>query len=327
MLPQIATPPSLGFNASVIGKVTMGARAILRDFAAVRGDGHFVRIGDDFFLGSYSTIHIAHGLYPTIVGNNVTVGANAVVHACDVADNCVFGNNVVVLDGAVISDGVIIADNSTVFPRAKLASGYVYAGTPAKQIRPLAPGELDEQAKRIRQSCADVGAQYPDTMAPVFAPNVFVAHTAYVDGNVDIAAAASVFFSCRLHAGGNAISIGENTNVQDNSLITCTKGDTYIGKDVTLGHNVTMDSSRVGDRALVGIGSTLRAGSVMEAGSFLAAGAITEEGQVLEGGWIWAGRPAKPLSKLTDDKRAMMKVIVDQYCLYARDYTIIQDKS
>ena len=55
----------------------------------IRADGHYVRAGDDLTLGHGATIHIAHDVYPTIVGNGVTVGSNAVIHACEVQDGCV----------------------------------------------------------------------------------------------------------------------------------------------------------------------------------------------------------------------------------------------
>ncbi len=89
----------LGPGASVLGKVEMGARATIAGGAAVRGDGHFVRIGDGFFIGEASTVHIAQDLHPTIVGDRVTVGRNAVVHACTVGSDCAIEDNVVILDG------------------------------------------------------------------------------------------------------------------------------------------------------------------------------------------------------------------------------------
>jgi carbonic anhydrase/acetyltransferase-like protein (isoleucine patch superfamily) len=56
----------------------------------------------------------------------------------------------------------------------------------------------------------------------------------------------------------------------------------------------------------------------------LAAGSTTVEGQRLESGWLWAGRPARPLSRLDDAKRAMMAVIIEQYCGYADDFRRLQ---
>jgi NDP-sugar pyrophosphorylase family protein len=88
--PYFVTPPRLcGVGSSVLGKVTIGSRAALAAGSVIRADGEIVRIGDDFHLGEISTVHIAHKIRPTIIGDRVTVGRNAVVHACVVGDNCV----------------------------------------------------------------------------------------------------------------------------------------------------------------------------------------------------------------------------------------------
>src|SRR4030095_7319103 len=103
-----------------------GRNAGLGVSSVIRAADHFVRIGDDFFLGDRATVHIAHDVYPTIIGDRVTVGTNAVVHACTVGSDIALGENAVILDGSVVSDNIVIEPGSIVFPRSELAGGKLY---------------------------------------------------------------------------------------------------------------------------------------------------------------------------------------------------------
>ena len=328
--PRFAAEPRLcGADASVLGRVTLGARAVLGAGTVIRADGHFVRIGDDFHLGKVSTVHIAHEVYPAIIGDRVTVGHDAVVHACTVGDDCVIEDGVVVLDGSVVEDGVLIEARSTVFPRSTLKSGFAYAGSPAKPVRELAPGELEQRARLLREAAAAspfTAAAGEAGEAENLHPHAFVAQTARLAGAVELGAGSGVFFGCRLDAAGTAISIGANTNVQDNTRIDAAEGTVVIGPDTTIGHNVNIRAGRIGACALIGIGADLAAGTVVDDDVLLAAGATTTPQQQLEGGWLWGGRPARPLSRLDDTRRAAMQDIVHQYRAYGAAYRAAQDR-
>ncbi len=317
----------LGAGASVLGRVEAGANAVIASGAVIRGDGHFVRIGDGFFIGEMGTVHIAQGVYPAIIGNGVTVGHNAVVHACTVGGDCVIGDNAVILDGSIVEDGVLIEADSTVFPKSKLASGFVYTGTPAKAVRALAPGECEERARRLRQAAADTPAFSARSGASVKAAGTaFIARTARLCGTIELQAGASVFFGCDFDARDYAIVIGENTNIQDNTQIRCGAEGTAIGRNTTLGHNVRLASCRIGEHALIGIGCVVAPGTIVEDGAMLAAGAVTLPGQKLESGWLWGGRPARPLSRLDDAKRSVMRSTVEHYRGYADAYRRAQEQ-
>jgi carbonic anhydrase/acetyltransferase-like protein (isoleucine patch superfamily) len=136
-----------------------------------------------------------------------------------------------------------------------------------------------------------------------------------------------LFFSCVADAGSGIISIGENTNIQDNTVMRAGSGEVVIGRDTTVGHNVRMGAARVGANALVGIGAILAEGTVIEDHVLLAAGATTEPGQVLDAGWMWAGRPARALSKLDDAKHAMMAQNILTYCDYSRTFRRLQQEN
>lgn len=324
IMPRFETAPHVcGQGASVLGKVQIGARASIGAMAVIRGDGHFIRIGDDFCLGEDSTVHIAHNVYPTIIGDRVTIGRNAVVHACTVGNNCTIEDHVVVLDGAIIGENVLIETGSIVFQRAVLESGFAYAGSPARQVRPLLSDEVNERAARLREATttgqflrgsiskapSQQGMTYP-----------FVAPTARLTGNVVLGPRSSIFFSCDIDAGDASVIVGKSTNIQDNTHIKCTKDGVSIGPDSTIGHNVTIADCQIGARTLVGMGSVINNGTTIEDDVFVAAGTITELGQKLEHGWLWGGSPARPLARLDSKKLAIIAATTEQYCTYARAY-------
>ena len=321
-----ARPVWCGRGSAVIGRANLGAQAWLGDESVIRADGHDVVVGDRFWLGARSTLHIAAEMYPCIVGDRVTVGRDAVVHACTVGDECVIEEECVVLDGSVIEDGVLLEAGSTVFPRTTLPAGFVCAGSPARPVRPLAPGELAERAERLREAAAAEPAPGP---GEAFAadPAVFVARTARLHGRVALAAGASVFFSCRLEAGLGPIVIGSNVNVQDNCALHTRADGLVIEHDTTLGHNVRAGDGRIGPHCLVGMGARLGPGTVVEADVLVAAGSATDPGQVLDSGWLWGGRPARKLARLDSERRAMMARTVASYAAYGRTFRRLQARS
>jgi carbonic anhydrase/acetyltransferase-like protein (isoleucine patch superfamily) len=322
--PHFATVPSLcGAGCSVLGRVQIGARSALGSGCVIRADGHFVRIGDDFQLGECSTVHIAHEVYPTIIGDRVTVGRDAVVHACTVGSHCVIEDDVVILDGSVIQDNVLIDVGSTVFPRSALIAGRVYAGNPAKPIRDLTRHEFLEREARLRTAILSsaISTSYnTPSMEDRFRDDIFVAQTASLTGSIEVGPRASVYFGCHLDAREAKITIGENSDIQDNTRIRCDVNEVTIGRRTTIGRNVQLTSCCIGERTLVGIGSFVSARTVIEDDVLLAAGSSTEAGQHLEGGWVWGGRPARRMSKLNDTKRLMMREIIDIYYAYGQAF-------
>jgi gamma-carbonic anhydrase len=328
--PRLGAKPRLcGSNVSILGKVQLGARASLGAGTVIRADGHFVRIGDDFCLGEISTVHIAHNVYPTIIGDRVAVGRNAVVHACSVGNDCVIEDGVVVLDGSVVEDNVLIEARSTVFPRSNLKGGFAHAGSPAKPIRELAPGELETRSRLVQdgvEACL-LAAETDDVGSAVSIPDtVFIARTACLSHKIELSAHSGVFFGCRLHAGQARIAIGENTNVQDNTRIDASKGAVVIGPNTTIGHNVHLQACHIGQHALIGIGADLGAGTIVDDDVLLAAGATTTPQQRLESGWLWGGHPAQPIARLTEARRTAMRDIVQHYRAYGAAYRTAQER-
>lgn len=331
--PSFAGPPvHAGDRAAVLGRATVGTALWMGAAAVVRADGHFVRIGNDVHLGPRSTVHIAHDQYPAIVGDRVSVGENACVHACTVGSNCVVGDAAVVLDGSTVDDEVAIEAGSIVFSRSALKRGHLYSGIPAKPARRLEPGEIEIWHERVRAQRSVAAAPSRPAPAPRphrgagVHPSVFVASTVEVNATLLAEAGASVWYSCVLDAGGGEIRIGAGTNVQDNTVIRCAPGRSFvIGRGGTIGHNVLFGDCTIGDRALIGIGSVVAAGTVIEDRVLLAAGARTAPGQVLESGWLWGGSPARAIQRLDDAKLDMFAWLVATYRQYAVDFKAAEE--
>jgi carbonic anhydrase/acetyltransferase-like protein (isoleucine patch superfamily) len=319
--PQLDAPPRhVGPGAVVIGRVTLGGNAWLGAGSVIRADGHYVRAGADLQLGRGATVHIAHDVYPTLIGEHVTVGDRAVVHACEVGDDCVIEDGAVLLDGSVTEAGVVLEAGAVVFPRARLAGGHLYGGRPARSLRALGVGELEQRRAALRRRNA-ARADQPRPLGDQRAqadPTAFIALTAIVRGRLVANAHSSIWYGCELDAADGEILIDDRANVQDNSLLTCSgRGRISIGADTTIGHNVTLPDCTIGARCLIGIGSVLAPGTVAEDDTFLAAGATTTPNQVLKGGLLWGGQPARVLGALDDRKRELIRTTIVTYCGYA----------
>lgn len=323
--PSFATPlRHAGERSTVLGRASLGAHGSLGARAVIRADGHVVTIGDDFHLGPRSTVHIAHGVFACIIGDRVHVGENACVHACTVGNDVIIGDNVVILDGAVVEDHVVFEAGATVFPGKKIASGHVYAGSPAAAVGAVTPEEVSRRRAALR---ARSPGEAP--LAPVSRPapgsaidaSTFVPSTASIRGRLNAAPNSSVWFSNDFDAGDAAITLGVNTNVQDNTIIRCsTAQGVTLGRDTTVGHNVFLNDCVVGDRSLIGIGSTVAVGTIVGDGVLLAAGARTEPGQVLESGWLYGRTPARKIAPLDAKKHELIAFIIGTYCEYAQSY-------
>jgi carbonic anhydrase/acetyltransferase-like protein (isoleucine patch superfamily) len=317
--PQFGGAPAFaGEGAVVLGRTVLGGGAWLGAWSVIRADGHDVRIGADFHLGEHGTVHIAHDVYPTRIGDGVTAGNGAVIHACTVDDGCVVESDAVILDGSHIGAGAVIAAGSVVFPRSELDGGWLYAGSPAKPVERLSESALAERHRAIRKEAApesgDEGGHDGGPQTPL---DCFVAPSARVTGKVVVGDGVGIWYGCHLDAGQHRIVIGEGTNVQDNSVLTCDAGDLVIGRDVTIGHNVTLSDCVIEPDSLIGIGSLIAPGTTVESDVLVAAGTRTEPGQRLTAGQVWAGRPARPIGRMDERKRNMLAATLPTYRDYA----------
>ena len=136
-------------NATIVGDVEMGDQCSIWFGAVVRGDVHYIRMGNKVNVQDNATIHATYQKHPTNIGNNVSIAHNAVVHGCTIKDNVLIGMGAIVMDGCVVESNVLIAAGAVVMEGTHIESGSVYAGIPAKKIKEITPELLQGQIDRI----------------------------------------------------------------------------------------------------------------------------------------------------------------------------------
>ncbi|KAA8994876.1 gamma carbonic anhydrase family protein [Affinibrenneria salicis] len=149
LMPVLNKRVMIDSSSVVIGDVELGDDVSIWPLAVIRGDVHCVRIGSRTNVQDGSVLHVTHKSarnpdgYPLIIGDEVTIGHKAMLHGCTIGNRVLVGMGSIILDGAHIEDDVMIGAGSLVPPGKRLASGYLYLGSPAKQIRPLTPDEIE----------------------------------------------------------------------------------------------------------------------------------------------------------------------------------------
>lgn len=145
-------------NATVIGDVELGEDVSIWFGTVVRGDVHYIKIGDRTNIQDNSVVHVTHYKnedksdgYPTIIGNDVTVGHNVILHGCVIEDACLIGMGAIIIDGAVIGKESIVGAGALVTKGKVFPPRSLIIGNPAKVVRELRDdevAELYESAKR-----------------------------------------------------------------------------------------------------------------------------------------------------------------------------------
>ncbi|MGO4999668.1 gamma carbonic anhydrase family protein [Oceanisphaera sp. W20_SRM_FM3] len=145
--PQLAKGVFVEASAVLYGDIKVGEDSSIWPLVVARGDVHKIRIGARTNIQDGCVLHVSRpsstlptGL-PLLIGDDVTVGHKAMLHACTIGNRVLIGMGVIVLDGANIDDEVLVGAGSLVPPGKQLASGYLYMGSPAKQVRPLTAAE------------------------------------------------------------------------------------------------------------------------------------------------------------------------------------------
>ena len=169
-------------------------------------------------------------------------------------------------------------------------------------------------------------------MSPSINSDSFIAENSVISGDVNIGEKSSIWYGCVLRADVEKIRIGQNTNIQDCTVIHvtranhamnktgCNGGSTIIGNNVTIGHGCIIHACKIQDDSFIGMGSILMDLSVMEKHSMLAAGSLLSPRKIVKSGELWAGRPAKFMRKLSKDELNYIQTSADNYWLLASAY-------
>jgi carbonic anhydrase/acetyltransferase-like protein (isoleucine patch superfamily) len=134
-------------QALVAGRVEIGRDSSIWPMSVVRGDVNRILIGERTNIQDGCVLHVTHdseysvGGKPLTVGSDVTVGHRSVLHACTVEDLCLIGMGAIVLDGARVRSGTMVGAGALVPPDKELEGGYLYLGSPVRQVRALSEKE------------------------------------------------------------------------------------------------------------------------------------------------------------------------------------------
>ena len=140
--PYIAEDTFLAPNCTIVGEVTIGEHCSVWFNAVVRGDVNYIKIGNYSNIQDNVTIHGTYLKNGTDIGNYVNIGHNAIIHGCKIEDYVLIGMGSIVMDKAIIESKVIIAAGAVVLENMRCESGYLYAGVPAKKIKPLTEEQM-----------------------------------------------------------------------------------------------------------------------------------------------------------------------------------------
>ena len=169
-------------------------------------------------------------------------------------------------------------------------------------------------------------------ITPTIDSSAFIAPNAIVSGDTIIGKNVGVWFGCVIRGDVAKIRIGDDTNIQDNTVIHVTRanhaqnktsdagGPTIIGKGVTIGHSAIIHACVIEDYAFIGMGSIVMDLAKVESYAMLAAGAVLTPGRVVKSGQIWAGNPAKYLRDLTKVERDYIKTSAENYIELMQEY-------
>lgn len=136
-------------NATVVGDVVTGDDCSIWFTSVVRGDVHYIRMGNKVNVQDGAILHCTYQKAPVNIGNNVSIGHRAIVHGCTIHDNVLIGMGAIVMDHAVIGEGSIIAAGAIVLENTIVEPGSIYAGIPAKKVKDTDKEKFKDLIERI----------------------------------------------------------------------------------------------------------------------------------------------------------------------------------
>ena len=165
-------------------------------------------------------------------------------------------------------------------------------------------------------------------LSPKIDPDSWIAPNATVIGEVQIAKGASIWWNCTLRGDTDLLSVGENSNIQDNSVLHTDPGiPLVVGKNVTVGHRVILHGCTVGDNSLIGMGATLLNRAVIGKNCLIGANSLIPEGRVIPDRSLVVGSPGRIVRELSDEEVANLQKSADRYAenwqRFARELKLI----
>ena len=157
-VPQIAASAYVDEAAVIIGDVQIGEHSSVWPGVVIRGDVHYIRIGERTNVQDSSVLHVMRDEHPLILGDNVTIGHGVVLHGCTIESRCLIGMGSIILNGAKIGTGSIVAAGTLVTEETVVPAGSLYMGHPGKLRR-----ELTAEDQRSINDYAQRYVEYKET--------------------------------------------------------------------------------------------------------------------------------------------------------------------
>ena len=156
---------------------------------------------------------------------------------------------------------------------------------------------------------------------------VFVADNATLQGDVVLKPGSTVWYGAVIRGDNGTLTVGENTNIQDNAVVHCDIGSQVtLGKNVTVGHCALVHGCTVGDDSLIGMHATLLNNSVVGQRCIIGAGALVPEGMVIPDDSVAVGVPARVIKKITPEQLAFNRENAAHYVQVGKEHAAEQEK-
>ncbi|HSW54503.1 MAG TPA: gamma carbonic anhydrase family protein [Ignavibacteriaceae bacterium] len=143
-LPKLGKNVFLASGVKLIGNVEVGKDSSVWYNSVIRGDVHYIKIGESTNIQDCSMLHVTNGKFSLNIGNKVTIGHSVSLHGCTLQDQCLIGIGAIVLDGAIVESNSMVAAGALVKQSFVVPSGKLVAGVPAKVIRDLTNDEIKD---------------------------------------------------------------------------------------------------------------------------------------------------------------------------------------
>ena len=136
-------------NATIVGDVEMGDECSIWFNTVVRGDVHYIKMGNRVNVQDNATLHCTYQKSPLNIGNNVSIGHNAIAHGCTIKDNVLIGMGAIVMDDCLVESNSIVAAGAVVLANTHIPEGTIWAGVPARQVKNISPELQEGEINRI----------------------------------------------------------------------------------------------------------------------------------------------------------------------------------
>lgn len=157
--------------------------------------------------------------------------------------------------------------------------------------------------------------------SPDVSKSAFIAENAVAAGNVTLKSGSSIWFCAVVRAEEESITVGENTNIQDNCTVHSSKGfPVKIGNNVTIGHNAAVHGCTVGDGSLIGMNATVLNGAVIGKNCLVGAGALVTENKVFPDNTLILGVPARAAGTIDEKAERQLAENAAHYLETAKEY-------